>query len=65
MYSEGVRYAFGGRVVIRIVRFMLNLTVVRVEGRMRGQLMTRSEFILSHNGDKRETMHYNDVEDQP
>lgn len=27
--------------------------------------MTGSPCALAHNGDKRETMHYNDVEDQP
>ena len=65
MYFECVRYAFGRRIVTRIVRFMLNLTVVRVDGRMKGQPMTSPEFILAHNGDRREIMHYNDVEDQP
>ena len=27
--------------------------------------MTGSQCAFAHNGDKRETMHYNDVEDQP
>ena len=27
--------------------------------------MTGSQCALAHNGDKRETMHYNDVEDLP
>ena len=27
--------------------------------------MTDSTCALAHNGDKRETMHYNDVEEQP
>lgn len=44
---------------------MLNLTVVRVDGRMKGQPMTSPEFILAHNGDRREIMHYKDVEDRP
>ena len=37
----------------------------RLPHTQRAESMTGSQCALAHNGDKRETMHYNDVEDQP
>lgn len=41
--------------MVSLVNFMVILITFRVMFKIQ----------LAHNGDKRETMHYNDVEDQP